>query len=127
MEDVRALAGLVQVFHRRPAEEGKAHRVVVETVKRTTVEKIVLRVGLDEKALAPVDKAEPHGAGHGRAVPRHPEIFIDFMQAPDLVVPHAIVLGQNDLDRVPTDLDLTAQPVDHIGEPTDFGYGSQFC
>ena len=52
------------------------------------------------------------------------------MQSPDLVVPHAIVFRQNDLNRVTADFQLTAEAEDYVGQPTDLGdrraFGSDF-
>ena len=43
------------------------------------------------------------------------------MQTPDLVVPHAVILGQNDLDGVPAYLKLATKTENHISEAANLG------
>ena len=83
---------------------------------------------LYEKALPAMDEAEPDGAMDDIVVPGNPEIFVSDLQAPDLVVAHTIILGQYDFDGVTSNLELSAQAVDHISETPDLGdWGTFRC
>ena len=72
MDDLRALARLEHELERRLAEEREPFDVVPGAVQVPSVEEAVVRVRLDEEALAAVDEAEPHRAMDRPAVPRHP-------------------------------------------------------
>ena len=75
MDDIRVLVGLEHELQRRAAKKGESQHVVVLPVKTPAVEKIVLGMRFDEKALAPVHEAETDAAVDRAAVPRHPQIL----------------------------------------------------
>ena len=118
MNDVRPLAGLQHELQRRLAEERKPCNVVIRAVQMPTPEEALLRVRLDEEALAAVDPAEPHRAMNRAGEPRHPQIVVGDRQPVDPVIAQAVVLGQHDLDRVAPQLKLPAEPEHDITEPT---------
>ena len=126
MDHIGAFARLEQELHRRLAKEGEAQRIVVKPVERPAIEEVVLGMGFDEEALTPMDEPEPDGTEDLLIVPRDPELFPDLVKAPDLVVPHAVVFGQDDLDRATADFQLAAQPKKNISKPPDLRHGSQF-
>ncbi len=71
-------------------------------------------MGVYEEAFSAVDKTEEHGTIHLVIIKGDPEIVIDFPETVDVVVAHAVVLGEDDLDRVSPYLDLMGQSVYHI-------------
>ncbi len=119
---VGALVALQHELERRLAEEREALRVVPEAVVGAAVEVALRRVRLDEEALAAVHEPEPDSARDRPAIPRHPQVVIDDMQVPDLVVAHAVVLRQDDLDRVAADLQFAAQAEHHVRQTADLGH-----
>jgi hypothetical protein len=64
VNDIRALSGLQHELHCRLAEKSKPHFIIVVAIKATTLEKIILRMRLDKKALAAVNEAEPDRTGN---------------------------------------------------------------
>jgi hypothetical protein len=124
MDDIRALAGLQQELQRRLGKEREPCNVVVISVQQVPAEEVIRRVRLDEKALPAVHEPEPHGAVHRPAVPWHPQVMIDGLQAPDIALPHAGVHREDDLHRVPPDLQLTAQAEYHTPSPPAFATGA---
>ena len=121
VDDVRPLAAAIQELQRRAAEERKPHGLVVAAVEGAAVEEQLIGVRVDEEAFAPVDEAEPHGAVHLSAAPRDPEVVEDWVHVPDVLVAQAVVLRQDDLDRVAADLELASQAVHHVAQPPHFG------
>jgi len=121
VEDVGPLAGLEEELERRLGEEGEPHVLVREAVVRAPLEEVIVGVRLNEEALAAVHEAKPDGAPDAVVEPRDPEVLVAHLQAPDVVVPHAVVLREDDLHRVPADLQLAAQAEDHVAEAPDLG------
>jgi hypothetical protein len=54
---------------------------------------IIWGMGLNEKALAAMDKTEPHGALNACVKPRYPQIRVSYLEPPDVVIPHTIIFG----------------------------------
>jgi hypothetical protein len=81
---------------------------------------------LDEETLAAVHEAEPDRAMDGAVVPRDPQVLHGDLQAPDVVVAHAVVLRQDDLDLIAADLQLPAQTEHHVRQPANFSHGCAF-
>ena len=98
----------------------------MEAIEGSAVEKIVLGVRLNKVALTPMNEPKPDGAGNRTAVPRDPEFFPNFVKSPDLVVPHAVVFRQNDLNIIATNLEFAAEPEYDVGETSNLRYRSQF-
>ena len=99
VDDVRVLVALEHELECRPAEEGEPLVIIHLPVKRVPIEVVVVGMRLDEEALAAMHKAEIDAAMHGVVVPRHPQVFERELQVEDLVMPQAIVFGQDDLDQ----------------------------
>ena len=125
VDDVRPLVALEQELHRRLAEEGKAQRIVLKAVEGTAEKEVVLTVRLDEVALAALHEAEPDRARHARTMPGHPQVLPNLVESPDFVIPHAVVLGQDDLDRMASNLEFAAEAENHVGKSPDLGHRSQ--
>src|SRR5262249_741882 len=81
---------------------------------------------LDEEAPDTVYDALPHGAVNGSPIPGDPQIVISLLQPVNLVVPHAVVLGQNRFDPMDAILQFSAEPVDHIPQPANLCGGGAF-
>src|SRR5579883_2773494 len=76
---------------------------------------------VDEVAAPAVDESEPHGAMNGTAVPGHPQVLVGDGEPVDLVVAHAVVLRQNDVDGIVPPLELAAEAKDHFAEAAGLG------
>ena len=100
LHDVRPLPAAVHELERRLGEEGEAHVLIEKAVVGATAEEVVARMRVDEEALATVHMAEIHSAMDMVIEPRHPQVLVGDVQSPDLIVAHAIVFRQDDLDRV---------------------------
>jgi hypothetical protein len=78
------------------------------------IEKILLRMGINKKAQPTVyPTAEDRTVNH-TPIPGHPEIAIGLVQPPNVVVAHAVVLGQDDLNTIAAQFQLTTQAIDYI-------------
>src|SRR5262249_36235169 len=55
------------------------------------------------------------------AVPGHPQIVVGDSEPIDLIVAHAVVLRQNDVDGIAAPLELTAEAKDHFAEAAGLG------
>ena len=121
VDHVGMLATLEHELQRGATEESEALVVVLLAVERAAVEKIVIAVCVNEVALAPVDKAEEHGAMNRAAIPRHPQILIRDLQPVNLVVIQAIVFREDDLDGVAANFQFTGKTEDDIAQPAHFG------
>jgi hypothetical protein len=71
-----------------------------------------------------VDEPEIYGTMDMFTVERHPEFIERGLEPPDVVISHAVVLGQDDLDIVATYLKLPTQTKDHVRETAHLGHGS---
>ena len=121
MDDVGSPAGLVHELQGGLAEEGEPGGVVGVAVEVPAVEEVVRRVRVDEVAAPAVHEPEPHRGVHRPAVPGHPQIGVGDAQVEDLVVAQAVVLGQDDLDRMAAPFQLPAQPEHHLRQPAGLG------
>ena len=119
MDNVRMLVRREHEFHGRPAEEGESLNVIVMPVKNAAIKKIVVRMWLDKEALQPFHESEINIAVNPLIVVRHQEIAVSFGQTPDAVIPHAIILGQNDLDRITANAELAGQSLNNVPKPAD--------
>jgi hypothetical protein len=108
VNDVRVLVALEHELQRGPAEECEPLVVIHLPVKRAAIEEVVMGMRLNEEALAAMHEAEIDTAMHGVFVPRNPQVFEREPQVEDLVMPQAIVFGQDDLDRIPANLQFPA-------------------
>jgi len=135
VDDIRAAIVLEQEFQRRLAEERKPADIVRKPVIMAAVEEIVRRMRLDEKTFAAVHEAEPDRTMNGVVVPRtmngvvvprHPKVLHGNLQAPDVVVAHAVILRQDNLHFIAADLQFPAQTEHHIPQPADLGDGRAF-
>jgi hypothetical protein len=122
VDDVRPLSGLAHELDGGAGKECESLGVVAVPVQAPPAEDIRCRMRLNEKAFPPVRVAEPDGAAHRAAVPRHPQITVAGLQAPNAVVPHAGVLRQDDLDRVSPEFQFAAEARHRIAEPACLGH-----
>jgi hypothetical protein len=72
----------------------------METVQLPAIEEFILGVRVDEEATPAVNEAEPHRAVDESAVPGDPQVVVSHGERVDLVVAHAVVLGEDDVNRV---------------------------
>src|SRR5262245_42398558 len=79
---------------------------------------------IDEKTFQPFHEPEVNVAMNPLVMVRDPKIAVGFGEAPDAVVTHAIILGQNDFDRITTNTKFTGEALDNIAEAADFRRGS---
>ncbi len=126
MDDVRPLVGLQHELHGRFAEERKAHHIIVLAVETPASIKSLIGVRINEETLPAMNKAEPDAAGNRTAEPRNPELFPYFVKPPDFVIPHAVILGENDFDGIAADLQLAAETENDISQPSDLRDGGHF-
>ena len=126
MNDVGTLVGFQHELESRLGKEGHPHMFVGITIVGAALEKIILRVRIDKIAFPAMHKAEPDRARNSAAVPGYPQVVIGWLQPPDVVIPHAVILGQNDLDGVAANLQFSAQAKNHICQTTDFGNRGTF-
>jgi hypothetical protein len=113
VNDIWALPGPEHELQGGLGEEREPLRVVCVSVQAVPGEE-VSRMRFDEEAFAAVRVAEPHRAADGPVIPRHLQVVVAGLQVPDIGVPHAGVLRQDDLDSVPAQLQFAAQPGYHI-------------
>ena len=111
------LAGLPHELQGRLGQEREPGRIIRRAVQVAPAEELVRAVRVDEEALPAVHEPEPHRAVHGPAVPGHPQVLIGDREPEDLVVVHAVVFRQDDLDGVAAQLQLPAQPEDDLPQP----------
>src|SRR5437764_2269588 len=90
MKNVRMLVRLEHELERRAAEESESLDIIVVAVKNAAIEKVVVRMRVDEKTLQPFHEAEINIAMNPLVVVRDPKIGVGFGQTPDAVVTHAI-------------------------------------
>src|SRR6266487_3646642 len=126
MNDLRLLARLEHELEGGPAKKGESEQIIVVSVNGSAVEEVVARMRFDEKAFASVHEAEPDGGGDTAVVPRNPQVFVGSGETKDLVVTHAVVLGQKDLHCVAAQFQLPAQSVHYVGQTAHFGCRRQF-
>ena len=126
MDNVRPPVVLEQEFQRRLAEKGEAADIILEAVEMTAIEEVVRGMRLNEKALAALDKAKPDRAVDSAVIPRHPQILHADLQAPNLVITHAVILGQDDMDFIATDFQFPAEAINHVRQPADFRHRGAF-
>src|SRR6266571_1183709 len=126
MNDLRLLARFEHELEGGPAKKGESERIIVVSVNGSAVEEVVAGMRLDEKAFAPVHEAEPDRSGDAAVVPRNPQVFVGLGQPKNLVVTHAVILGQKDLQCVAAQFQRPAQSVHHVGQTAHFGYRRQF-
>ncbi len=96
------------------------------TIKDATIEKVVVRVRIDEKTFQPFHEPEVNVAMNPLVVVWDPEITVCLREAPDAVITHAIIFGQNDLDGVAPKAKFTGEALHNIAETTDFCGGRAF-
>jgi hypothetical protein len=75
----------------------------------------------DKKAFSSVDETEKDRAMHPSLIKRDPQVVIGHFQPVDLIIPHAVVFRQNDLDIVSPDIEFVAETVNNICEAPHFG------
>jgi hypothetical protein len=121
MYNVRMLVGLEHELKGGLAEKDKPFRVVLLPVKNTPVEKVLIGVGLDEKTFSPVDKPEEDRAVDRTAIEGYPEVVVHPGEAVDVVITHAIVFRQDDLNIIAPYFQFVRKPVYDIGEPSHLG------
>jgi hypothetical protein len=126
MDDVGMLVGLEHEFERCAGEESETLDVIMIAIEDAAIEKVVVGMRIDEKAFQPFHEPEVNVAMNPLVMVRDPEIAVGFGEAPNAVVTHAIILGENDLDRVTTNAKFTGEALDNITEAANFRGGSAF-
>src|SRR5438552_2001816 len=116
MNDVGLLAALEQELERRTAEKRKALIVIRLAVKNPPMKEVVVRVGFDKKAFAPVNEPKINAAMDRIIIPWHPEIFEGKAQIVNLVVAQTIILRQDDLDGIAANFQFAAEPENDIAQ-----------
>src|SRR5208283_690853 len=101
---------------RRPAEKSKPLGIIVVAVKNISVEKVPVRMRLNKKTFSSMDKTEKNRAMHPVVIKRDPKVPIDHLQSVDMVIPHAVVFRQDDLDKVSPNFEFVAEPVNNVRE-----------
>lgn len=84
------------------------------------IKKVFGRVRLDEKAQPSMNPAAVYGTMNAIAIPRHPQIPVCIMHAPNVVIAHTVVFWQNQLDRMTLGLKLSAQSVNDVPQSSCF-------
>jgi hypothetical protein len=100
MDNIGTLIALKQKFQSGFAKEGKPHIVVVATVITAPIEEIILRVGFNKETEPTVYPTAIDRTVNCTAIPGHPQITIGIVESPNMVIPHTVVLRQNNLDAV---------------------------
>jgi hypothetical protein len=95
-------------------------------VEDAAIEKVVVGMRVDEKTFQPFHEPEVNVAVNPLVVVWDPKIAEGFGEAPDAVVTHAIILGEDDFDGVTTNAKFTGEALDNITEAADFRRGSAF-
>jgi hypothetical protein len=93
MKNIRAFIASEQKFQSGFAKESKPHIIVIATVITTAIKEIVLRARFNEKTQLAMNPATEDITENFATVPGHSEIAIGFMKSPNVVIPHAVVLG----------------------------------
>src|SRR6185436_6038447 len=123
MNNLRMLLALEHELERGAAEKGEPLVIIPLPVKHTAVEEMMLRMRFDKETLAPVNKAEINAAVDGLAIPGHPQVAKGETQVVNLVVAQAIVLGQDNLNGVSANLQLSGEAENDVRQPSHFGDG----
>jgi hypothetical protein len=82
-----------QKFQSGFAEKCKPHIVVIAAVITAAIKKVILRARFDEKTQLPVHPAAQDITEDFAAIPGHSQIPVGLVKSPNVVVPHAVVLG----------------------------------
>ena len=126
MDNVGMLVGLEHELQRGAGEESETFDVVMMAVKNAAIEKIVMGMRVNEETFQPFHEPEVNVAVNPLVMIRHPEIAIGFGKSPDAVVTHAIILGENDFDRVATNAKFSGEALNDVAQAADFRRGSAF-
>ena len=121
MDDIRVLVGLEHELKCGPAEKNKPLGVVFMPVKNAPVKKVLLGMGLYEKTFSAVDKPEEDRAVDRVVIKGDPEVIVNLSKAVDVVITHAIVFRQDDLNIIAPYFQFMRKPVYDIGEPSHLG------
>jgi hypothetical protein len=82
-----------QKFQSGFAEKCKPHIVVIAAVITAAIKKVILRARFDKKTQLPVHPAAQDITENFAAIPGHSQIPVGLVKSPNVVVPHAVVLG----------------------------------
>jgi hypothetical protein len=104
-----------------PAEKSKPLRIIFMPVKNASVKEVPVRMGFNKKTFSSVHETEKDRAVHTSLIKRDPEVVIDHLKSVYLVIPHAVVFRQDDLDIVSPYLEFVAQTVNNVCEAPYFG------
>jgi hypothetical protein len=92
------------------------------TVVDSTVKEISVRMGIYEEALAAVDETEEDRAVDPMVIKGNPEVIICPLKTINVVIPHTVIFGENNLHIVPPYIKLMTESVYDIGKATYFSY-----
>src|SRR5262249_2761254 len=120
MNDVGMLVRLEHEFERGPREKSKPLDVIMMPIKDAPVEKVMIRMWIDEKTFQPFHESKVYVAMDPLVVVWHPKITVRFRETPDTVVAHAIIFGQDDFDWIAANAKFPGQALHNIAEAADF-------
>ena len=83
-------------------------------------------MGVDKETSAAVDKSEKHGAVDPAVIIGDPQIIKDLHQPVYMVIAHAVILREYDLNIITPDFKFTAESEYNIGKTAYFGYRCAF-
>jgi hypothetical protein len=126
MDNVRIPVRLIHILQSCSAEKCETFRVVVITVENASVKKTFFKVRINKKTLPAMNKTEKNRTMDLPVIVRDPKVVIYLMQIIDMVIPHTVIFGKNDLYIVPPDLQFTRQSVDNIGKSANLGHRGTF-
>lgn len=104
MDDIGTLVSFEQKLQSCFAKERKPQMVVQATVITAPVEEIIAGMGFDKETLASVHPTAIDSTLDRTFIPGYPEVAVGFVQSPNMVVAHTVVLRQNHLYRVSPEL-----------------------
>ena len=126
MDDIGMLIGLEHELQRCAGEESESFDVVMMAIEDAAIEKVVVRMRVDEETFQSFHEPEVNVAVNPLVMVWNPKIAEGFGEAPDPVVTHAIILGEDDFDGVTTNAKFTGEALDNITEAADFRRRSAF-
>jgi hypothetical protein len=98
----------------------------VVAVKHAAVEKVFIKMGVNKETSAAVDETEKHGAVDPPVIIGDPQIIKDLLKPVYMVVAHAVILREYDLNIIAPYFKLTAESEHNIGKTAYFGYRCAF-
>lgn len=124
MDDIGVLVRFEHELKSGPREKSEPFGIVPVTIVYAALKEPSIGVRIYEKTFPAMNEAEKNGAMHPPVVKRHPQVAIRFLEAVNLVVSHAVVFWEYDLDGVASDFEFVREPVYYIPEASDLCHRS---